>query len=399
MDNLTEFLRDKTVAQLRSHIIKAKQAYYFSPSPIMSNEDYDAMEEYLARISPLGADDPVLQMVGCPVPPDNMLDKVEHRIHMGNQDKVNTEQEFREWFEKRASGGPVHVSFKGDGGSAAAYYENGYLKLGLTRGDGVVGQDITASMVKFKGIPAYIDGFDGSIRFEGILTKADWETVGGKNPRNQGNGIMNRLDGVQAEFITGFAFDIANGIEFETETEKSQYLEDLGVSVMPWRLCYTADEAVAYYNEIMEARGEGNEGSLPFFIDGIVIKIDSLSVQDELGYSPSGKYRKGQVAWKPENQVATTTLLGYEITGGHTGALIPNARLEPVELGGVTISNALLNNWDEIERLDVAVGDIVTVSRRGDVIPKVENVATKIYKCPECGFEGTLEEQEEHHAS
>jgi DNA ligase (NAD+) len=374
MDRLTE---------LRGIIIRAKQAYYYTQQPIMEDPAYDALEAEVAEISPLGDQDPVLIMVGCPVPNDNILNKAEHRTHMGSQDKVNSIDEFRKWYAEKAKGGRVHVSWKGDGGSVAAYYEDGFLVQGISRGDGIVGEDISANVVGFKGLPAYIEDdehgvFVGSIRFEAILTKADWRITGGKNPRNQGNGVLGRKDGQQSGFITAFAFDVENGIEFATETEKSQFLESVGVTVMPWQTFDNADDVVAHYEQIMVMRGGAdNVGSLDFWIDGIVIKIDDLAVQAELGLAPSGKYHKGQVAWKPENQLAKTVLRSMEITGGHTGMLIPNARFDPVELGGTTNSNASLANWEEIKRLGVAIGDTIHITRTNDIVPKVIGVVSR----------------------
>jgi DNA ligase (NAD+) len=262
-------------------------------------------------------------------------------------------------------------------------------------------------MVKFKGLPSHIeDGFEGSVRFEAILTKEDWAITGGKNPRNQGSGIIGRKDGTESEYITAYAFDIVGqnlvtgeSMEFATETEKSLFLQSIGVNPMPWDTVDSADEAVAYYNRMMEARGEGNNGQLPFWIDGIVIKIDDLAVQEELGLSPSGKYHKGQVAWKPDEEGATTVLRSIVLTGGHTGNIIPNARFDPVEVGGTTVQRAILNNWEEIERLGVAVGDTIFVVKANEIIPKTRRVVERVYECPECGFFGTLKEQEAHHGS
>lgn len=418
------------IIQLRDILIKAKQAYYFGGKPIMPDTQYDAFEDELRELSP---NDPVLSIVGAPVPPDHILEKAEHRMHMGSQSKVNTEAEMRAWVANHSNKwvcdecgyvetqiGTItssphcpdcesamhptnfHVSYKGDGGSAAAYYEGGNLVQVISRGDGKIGEDITAAALKFQGLPTYVEyedePFTGSVRFEVILDKDVWQEIGGKNPRNMGNGIMGRKDGVQAECLKVYSFDIKNGVDFKTEAEKSSTMEAMGFSVMPWTVVEDADELVEYYNQTMETRGPNNSGSLPFWIDGIVIKLNDLSIQDQLGYSSDGKTHRGQVSWKPEAEGAITVLKDVVLSCGHTGAIIPNGRLEPVNLGGVTITNVLLNNWDFIAALDVAVGDRVFVSRRNDVIPYVEKVVERVYECPECGFRGTLTEQEEHHS-
>ena len=386
---MTDRVTDR-VSQLRSLIVRAKQAYYFGANALYTDAAYDAMEAELQKLSP---NDPVLKMVGCPIPPDSVHQKATHKMLMISQDKVNSIEEFRAWYAERAKGGKIHASLKGDGSSIAGYYDNGPLTSAVTRGDGEQGEEVGALAAKFKGLPAYIEGFSGSIRFEAILTLADWQVVGGKNARNMGAGIIGRDNGFQAEFITAFAFDITNGKKFKTETEKSQYLESIGVSTMPWETLDGPDEVVAYFENFVK-----NRANLPIEADGIVLKLDDLAVQDEWGLAPSGKYYKGQVAWKPEAQGAVTKLVDVVITGGHRGEICPNARLEPVDIAGVTVSRVFLSNWDEIERLGLAIGDTVLVTRRNDVIPHIEEVVERAYECPECHFKGTLAEQQAHHA-
>jgi len=153
------------IAELRSQILKAKQAYSYGADPLFSDRHYDALEDELRLLSP---DDPVLKLVGAPVPPDSMLTKASHRIPMGSQSKVNSVEEFKTWHEK--SGFAVlHASIKGDGASAAAYYDSGRLKQCISRGDGNVGEDVTANALKFKGLPAYVE--DGGKPFTGAVLK------------------------------------------------------------------------------------------------------------------------------------------------------------------------------------------------------------------------------------
>lgn len=385
-----------TKAELRSRILKAKQAYYFGGHPIMTDDAYDNLESQLYEIDP---NDPILQMVGCPIPPDTILTKAPHKMPMISQDKVNTEAEFRVWCNKINNGNfNIHISYKGDGSSVAAYYEDGKMVQAISRGDGYEGEDITSLAMKFKGLPAYIEHnnvpFNGSIRFEAILTKADWAAVGGKNPRNMGSGIIGRKNGIESEYITAYAFDVANGIEFATETEKSQTLETMGVNTMPWITAHTIDDAIAYYNQTMQLRGDNNSGSLDLWIDGLVFRVDDIKLQKEIGMAPSGKYSKGQIAWKPKANFAQTTLRDIIFSAGHGGEICPNARFDPVEIGGTTVTNAYLNNWEEIKRLDVAIGDTIEVTKRNEIIPKIERVVSRPNDrrqvpeptiCPFCG--------------
>lgn len=377
---------------LRNQVLKAKQAYYFGDQPIMTDTEYDALEDELRKLDP---NDDVLNSVGAPVSPDNILTKAKHRIPMGSQAKVNTHEEFTEWYEKRG-GGAVHASLKGDGASAAAYYLRGKLEQVISRGDGSVGEDITANAVKFKGLPALVeheDGapFSGAVRLEVILTLDDWSKVDpkrSKNPRNLGNGIMGRKNGKDSHLLSVFAFDVHDEEwNFETETGKSEHLEQLGFQLMPYAHCEDLEACIAYYDEVVQTRAQ-----LPFWIDGAVMKLDDLALQASHGVT-SGR-PKGQTAWKFASEGAETVLKSYVISGGHTGVLVPTAQFEPVEIGGTTVQNALLNNWEEIERLDVAVGDTIYVIKANDIIPKVIEVRKRPAKrelipeptsCPFCG--------------
>ena len=385
------------ITELRNLIIKAKHAYYYSGEPMMEDAEYDAIEDELRRRSP---DDPVLKIVGAQVPADSMLTKARHSIPMGSQSKVNSENEFRTWCDKNAVG-PIHASVKGDGASAAAYYTEGRLVQAISRGDGVLGEDITANALRFKGLPAWVENngiaFTGAVRFEVILTVEDWTRIDpsrSKNPRNAGTGIMGRKNGFQSDFLTIFAFDLdelRDGVtrSFETEIEKTNRLAELGFNVMPHSHCNSADEGVDYFKTIAHTRNE-----LPIWIDGVVMKINTISKQVELGVI--GGRPKGQIAWKFDSVGAETILEGVVVSGGHTGGLYPTAQLRAVEIGGTTVSNASLANYDEITRLDVAIGDSVWVVKANDIIPKIIRVTDRPAHrrailqplvCPFCGGE------------
>ena len=384
------------IDQLRDLILKAKHAYYFGSEPLMSDAEYDSLEDELRAIAP---GDPVLVMVGSPVPADSILTKARHAMPMGSQNKVNSEAEFRAWVDK-SGGPPLHVSLKGDGASAAAYYREGRLVQAISRGDGTIGEDITANAIRFKGLPAWVGGtpaFTGAVRFEVILTVEDWAKVDptrSKNPRNAGSGIMGRKNGHQCEFLTAFAFDIdeqRNGqsVQFASESAKLARLAELGFNLISHAMCATTDEAVAWYRDVAERRDH-----LPFWIDGIVIKIDDVARQDALGITAGRP--KGQVAWKFDSAGAETVLEDVIVSGGHTGSLVPTAQLRPVEIGGTTVSSASLANFDEIARLDVAIGDSVWLIKANDIIPKVIRVTDRPAdrrpilmpaQCPFCGGE------------
>lgn len=393
-------MTDPRLDEIRNLILKAKHAYYYSGEPIMSDAEYDALEDQLRQRVP---DDPVLALVGAPVSGEGMLTKARHSLPMGSQTKVNSEAEFRQWYLK-AGEGPLHASLKGDGASAAAYYRDGRLVQAITRGDGIVGEDITANALRFKGLPAWAGtvegGFTGAVRFEVILTVADWAQVDPlrqKNPRNAGNGIMGRKNGHQSDLLTSYAFDIdevrdGESVTFATERAKAQRLAELGFNLIPQQPCADAEEAVDYFKKVARERDR-----LDFWIDGVVFKVDDLAHQLALSDTTTAIARpEGQRAWKFDSPGDETVLEGVVVSGGHTGALVPTARLSPVAIGGTRVSSATLGNYDEIARLDLALGDRVWVIKANDIIPKIIRVTKRpVHRqpipvptvCPFCGGE------------
>lgn len=384
-------------ATLRNLILKAKHAYYYSNEPVMSDAEYDALEDELRQIDP---NDPVLGLVGSPVPPDTILTKARHAMPMGSQSKVNSAEEFRTWCAKNDVKA-IHASLKGDGASAAAYYKDGQLVQAISRGDGTIGEDITANALRFKGLPAWVGNqeaaFNGSVRFEVILTVEDWTKIDpsrSKNPRNAGNGIMGRKNGKQSDCLTIFAFDLdetrdGQSVVFLTEAQKSARMAELGFNVITHQIHESAEAAIGYFQQIAQTRD-----ALPIWIDGVVMKVDDIAKQRELGVTAGRP--KGQVAWKFDSSGAETVLEGVVVSGGHTGGLYPTAQLRPVDIGGTTVSSASLANYDEIERLDVAIGDSVWVVKANDIIPKIIRVTDRPPTrqpipvpavCPFCGGE------------
>jgi DNA ligase (NAD+) len=387
------------IETLRDLILRAKHAYYNRGEPLMSDAEYDALEDELRLLAP---DDQVLAIVGAPVAADRMLTRARHAIPMGSLSKVNSEEEFRRWWQKTGTSA-AQASVKVDGASMAAYYENGRLMQAITRGDGEVGEDITTNAFRFKGLPAWVGdagdgtprGFTGAVRLEVFLTVADWEIVDparAKNPRNAGAGIMGRKNGHQSDLLTAMAFDIdetrdGTPVPFPTEQAKMDRLAALGFTRIPHAHCASPDDVIAYFRQVVAGRN-----GFPMWLDGVVVKADSVALQDTLGVS-SGRPR-GQVAWKFDSSGAMTRLRDVVISGGHTGALNPIAELEPVDIGGTTVTSASLANFDEIARLDIAIGDTVWVVKANDIIPKIIRVSERSpdrrpipipTACPFCG--------------
>lgn len=369
-------------------ISKAKQAYYFSGEAIMSDSEYDALEDELRSISP---DHPVLHSVGAPVPADNHLQRVKHRMAMGSQSKVNTPEEFSDWIRLRGVGEEeLHLSLKADGCSIAAYYEKGRLVQVVSRGDGVEGEDVTANAVSFRGVPMVLPGGeDCAVRLEAVLMVSDWMEIdpdGESNPRSLANGILGRKDGRGAGRVTALAFDV-EGVGAATEKEKCAWLEDAGFRTTKWTLAKTQEEVGRFWESENRSR---EDGQIDHWSDGVVVKVNAIAKQAELGEA-SGR-PKGQVAWKFRAEAARSTIEAVEWTVGHTGAVTPVAVISPVRLGGTTVRRASLSNPAQIEALGLLDRSVVEVSKAGDIIPKITRVVEAAgapiaipTACPECG--------------
>lgn len=362
---------ENRIVELEQQILRAKQAYYFGGTPIMNDEAYDALETALESIDP---NNKVLAIVGAPIPPENQLKRAKHSRPMGSQEKIHNTAELNKWLISRGKPETLHASFKGDGGSIAAYYEKGRLIQVITRGDdGSEGEDITANAICFKGLPARLcEPLSCSVRCEAVLTIVDWEIVDPElktNPRNVANGILGRLDGRGAQHITALAFDI-DVPEIKTEQEKELLLCRLGFTP-PVSFCGNVTEIIAFREETIAKR---KKGILPYWIDGIVLKINNVANQVELGVSNNRP--KGQIAWKFEAEGGTSKILAVTWEVGHTGAITPVAQIQPIKIGGTTISNVSLANPSLISALGLTLNATVRVIKAGDIIPQIQKVLT-----------------------
>jgi DNA ligase (NAD+) len=365
---------------------EASNVYYNTGETLISDAEFDALKEQLRQLYP---DHPFLTRVGAK--PTEMLSQVKHQIPMGSLNKVTTE-DYPSWHNK--FGGSVNVSLKMDGSSIEIIYENGKLVQAITRGDGIVGEDVTQNVRKFKNVPLMMnDKFSGSVRGEAILHIEDFKKffTDKANPRNAANGTVRRKDGDRAEHLRFYAFDATNG-KFNTHTEKLKYLENNGFDVTR----YVSFSIIGGFRSVLEwfdLIGE-NRSSLPFEVDGVVVRLDNedafVSAGEHGNHDP-----KGAVVLKWEAMKAETVLLGVELTIGHTGAIVPTGKFKPVPIGGVTVSSVLLNNFDYIKSLGLEIGDTVLVERAGDVIPHVVKVVNRPEDrkpinipndCPFCGY-------------
>ena len=363
--------------------MKASLAYY-SGKPIMTDAEFDASIIQLRKDDP---NNPFLKHVmGVPIP--GTL-KVKHKILMGSLSNANNEQEFTKWIPDDQPG--ICLSHKLDGSSVELIYEKGVFVQAITRGDGEIGEDVTRNVILSPHVPLKIDPSIVSVRCECLIHIDDWLKYfkGDANPRNSAAGTLRRHDGRNAEHLRFYAFDAL------VDTTEQNMKTEFGVldvlsrwfSIPLYMISSSPTQLVSY------CRLEENyRNQLPYEIDGIVAKINDRTKSEEMG-SKDGR-PKGQIAIKFKPRGGETVLRDITWQVGHTGALTPVGEVDPVVVGGTTIKRVTLCNMDEIERLNICIGDMVEVIRAGDVIPKLSRRVRKgdgrklvfaPLECPECG--------------
>lgn len=377
-------------------------AYHQNDAPIVDDATYDDVKSKILEIEkeyPELAKNGYSTHVGAAV--SNKFKSYPHTVPMLSISDVFNETEVYDWFKKLTSK-DLFVEVKVDGLSFSARYENGVLVRGLTRGSGVMGEDITANLKTISDIPQKLSGDFPEIievRGEVYMSRADFialnESSNKKfaNPRNAAAGSLRQLNPAitAARKLSAFGYtwgDLSKRT-WETQSEYFEKLESWGFkTTRQWARRVASVAAVQdFYNEIMMKRDE-----IPFDIDGLVIKVNSVETQERMGARANSP--RWEIAYKFPAARGITKLNGITIQVGRTGVLTPVAELEPINIGGVLVSRATLHNADEIARLGIQVGDKVTVQRAGDVIPQIVNVAEKgentdpyVFPdvCPVCG--------------
>ena len=384
--------RTKTeIESLRNEINHHNELYYQKSEPEIPDAEFDAL---LKRLQKLEEENPEL------ITPDSPTQRIggkaegfepfKHIVPMMSLDNSYSLDELRKFDErcqKLADGrGFDYVAeLKIDGLSLSLHYENGILVVAVTRGDGETGDDITPNAKTIRSIPLklkaeYKDKIE--VRGEAFIAKSVFKKInedltakGEKtfaNPRNSASGTIRMLDSkvVASRKLDMFPYDILSGNQkaFDTHWENFEWLEKSGFNVNPnRRLCANIEAVIGFCDE-MEEKKEG----LDYDIDGVVVKVNQADIQDEFGATT--KSPRWAIAYKYPAKQATTRLLDIKIQVGRTGALTPVAVLEPVELAGTTVSRASLHNADEIERLNIKLGDWVSIEKSGEIIPQVLNV-------------------------
>ncbi len=420
-------LKDK-VKRLREQIDDLRYRYHVLNDPQVTDAMYEGLTEELKQVEAeypelITPDSPTQRVAGKP------LDKFEKIVHTVPQwsfndafdeaDLVAWETRILKFLEKELGERPSDISYvcelKIDGLHMVLTYEKGVLKTAATRGDGKVGEDVTQNIRTIQSVPITLRE-PVSIVAEGevwlardMLVKINEERKKEEmplfaNPRNAAAGTIRQLDAgiVAKRKLSLTAYDISSikeqrtttseQIDIDTQEKELLKLKALGfLTDSHWKVCGTMKEIVAFYHSWMDKR----EGQ-PFWIDGIVIKVNEKKYQDALGFT--GKAPRWAIALKFPAEQGTTKVKDIFVQVGRTGALTPVALMEPVKLAGTTVTHATLHNFDEIARLDVRVGDTVVVEKAGDIIPKVVRVLEKMRvgkekkvkeptHCPICGSE------------
>lgn len=427
MKDINELTPEEAAAELEhiaSEMAKSDIAYYQNDNPYLTDAEYDMLKlrnsRIEARFPTLIREDSPSKKIGAAV--KNGFGKIPHRFPMLSLGDVFSIEEVDDFVMsvKRFLNTSDNIDFmaepKIDGLSFSARYENGRFVQAATRGDGTTGEDITANLKTIKQLPQQLPATAPDIleiRGEVYMAKADflslnqkYESEGKKvfaNPRNAAAGSLRQLDSkITAERnLSLFAYTWGEVSErcWDSQAQFFDCLKEWGFPTNPLnRLCHNLQEIDEYFAGLMEIRA-----GLPYDIDGIVYKVNSIALQERLGFLT--RTPRWAIAHKFPAEQAITKVNDIRIQVGRTGALTPVADLEPVNVGGVIVSHATLHNEDEIKRKDIRIGDTVVIQRAGDVIPQVVQVLTEKrpadsqefvfpHTCPECGAHAIREEDE-----
>lgn len=414
----------KRVEKLRVEIEKHQHLYHVEDTPVISDEAYDSLLRELISLEEtypeLQSDTSPSVRVGGAVAEG--FKKVRHKARQWSLDNVFSFEELQGWedkilrilereFEIKDSKLSYCVELKIDGLKAVLTYEKGKLLHGATRGDGIVGEDVTHNLKTIGSIPLTLKKkIDITVSGEVWLPHKEFEKINKErkkaeeplfqNPRNAGAGTIRQLDPkiTAKRNLSTFMYDI-NDVDVKapkTQVEELQLLQTLGFKVEPhFKECKTLKEVGAFYKSWIKKKEKKDFG-----IDGVVVKVNEARLQEMLGHT--GKSPRFAIAYKFPAEQVTTKVEDIVLQVGRTGVLTPVAHLSPVFVDGSTVSRATLHNEDEINRLDVRIGDTVILQKAGDVIPDIVEVVTslrtgkeKIFKFPKkvpaCGGDGRIE--------
>ena len=415
-------------AELKTLIQRHDYAYHVLDRPEISDFEYDRLFTELRQLEESHPDldihDSPTQKVGGEVL--EAFQKVGHRkpmLSLANSYSPSDLFEFDGRVKKFLRQGEdftceYFCEPKFDGLAIELVYENGLFKQAITRGDGLIGEDVTHNIKTIASIPLKLHLSTPppllEVRGEVLIFKKDFEKLNQTqqeeglqtfaNPRNAAAGAVRQLDSKIAASrplkFFGYALGAVEGVTFQTQEEISNYLSLCGIpsSRTYAKLCQNAEEVAQFYNELDQTRR-----NLPFDIDGLVVKVNSIALQEDLGLVARSPRWATAAKFKPDQ--AETVIENIVVQVGRTGALTPVALMKPVKVGGVTITHATLHNQDEIDRKDICIGDTVLVQRAGDVIPDIVQVLLEkrpphakrfviAHQCPSCGEKAVKNEEE-----
>lgn len=414
-DSMTEI--EKKIEELRKTLRYHSDRYYNDDAPEIEDYEYDMMMRELKELEEKypeydAPDSPTKKVGGVA---DNSFESVTHSVRMESlQDAFSKDElsEFSNRVEDTVSDVNYVVEPKIDGLSVSLEYRDGVFLRGSTRGNGDVGEDVSGNLRVIHNIPLKLNKSIPYIEVRGevYMPKKSFERVVDrqiingekpfKNPRNAAAGSLRQKDSSVAASrgLDIFVFNIQQieGVELSSHKESLDFIKELGFNTIPtYKKVDNIEDAIAEIDRIGEARG-----SLEYDIDGAVIKVDDFSQRDILG--STAKYPKWAIAFKYPPEEKQTKLLDIEIAVGRTGVLTPTAILESVHLAGTTVSRATLHNQDFINEKGIAIGDVVTVRKAGDIIPEVlcvnEHNSNSVFKfpdvCPSCGEKVYRDEDE-----
>lgn len=409
---------EKRIKELRDLINYHNRQYYVYDNPVISDAEYDKLMRELEELEKkfpelITPDSPTQRVGGEPLP---YFAQVVHRTPMMSLANAFSTDELRD-FHRRVVGTVGEdvqyvVELKIDGLAISITYENGLFKTASTRGDGLVGEDVTQNVRTIKSVPLKLDFPEGQapavleVRGEVYLPKEDFRKLNEEreeeglplfaNPRNAAAGSLRQLDpkitAKRPLAVFMYQLGYAEGVEFETHYEVLEFFKKIGLRVNPHVVLFDKfDDVVDYCLSWNEKRHD-----LPYEIDGMVIKVNSLRQQEILG--ATAKSPRWAIAYKFPAEQKTTVVKDIIVRVGRTGVLTPTAILEPVRVAGSTVSKATLHNEDYIKEKDIKIGDTVIIHKAGDVIPEVVEVVKEKRtgkerdfemprRCPECGSE------------
>jgi len=409
----------KRIAKLRQEINRYRHAYHVEDKSLISDAALDSLKKELSNLEEehpdlITVDSPTQRVGGEPA---KQFPRLRHESQMLSFNDIFSEDELKAWWERienhlgRKITSDIYVEPKIDGFAIELTYEGGILQTAATRGDGTIGEEVTANVKTVEAIPLNINDVSKVdipdkliVRGEIFMTKKEFERINKEqekkddkiyaNPRNTAAGSIRQLDPkiAASRSLDAIMYALVTDLGQRSHADEHELLHKLGFKTdnKYHKRATSLEEVIKYKN-----KWEKERDKLPYQIDGVVVVVDDKESFGELGVV--GKAPRGAIAYKFAPEEATTKLQDIKVQVGRTGALTPVAILEPVEVGGVTIKHATLHNFDQIKRLGLKIGDTVIVSRAGDVIPQVTEVLTKLrtgsekeFKIPDkCPIDGS----------